>query len=195
MSHPQLRSNKPFPHHRCTRHHHRARRCTPHCPPSQRGQGTIYSHLHPRSARSPSPSRCMSSPYHPRPSIPLPSLCCHNVQIGVHSDLNKTKINCTIVYCGRKITCGHKCTKTGLWMVPLKSSDAQATAPPAVSSKHTHPYAKPTMAIAVNVDATSSAANYARYIHQMLSAISNTDYHHRSHTDTYQEPSTSLHCH
>ena len=120
MSHPQLRSNKPFPHHRCTRHHHRARRCTPHCPPSQRGQGTIYSHLHPRSARSPSPSRCMSSPYHPRPSIPLPSLCCHNVQIGVHSDLNKTKINCIIVYCGRTITCGHKCTKTGLWTLMPK---------------------------------------------------------------------------
>jgi len=79
-----------------------------------------------------------------------------------------TKINCTIVYRGRTIICGHKCTKTGLWMVPLKCSDAQATAPPAVSSEHTHPTAEPTMAIAANVDATSSAAKYARYIHQCI---------------------------
>ena len=146
------------------RHQHRTCRCTPHCPPSQLGQGTIYSHLHTRPARS--PSRHTSSPYHPRPGVPLPSLCCHHVQRGVHSDLHK--INCTIVYRGRTIICGHKCTKTGLWMVPLKCSDAQATAQPAVSSKHTHPTAESTMAIAANVDATSSAAEYARYIHQCI---------------------------
>jgi hypothetical protein len=79
-----------------------------------------------------------------------------------------TKINCTIVYRGRTIVCGHKCTKTGLWMVPLKGSNAQATNPPAGSSEHTHPTAEPTFAIAANVDATSSAAKYARYIHQCL---------------------------
>jgi len=72
-----------------------------------------------------------------------------------------TKINCTIVS-------GHKCTKAGLWMVPLKGSDAQATAPPAVSSEHTHSNPKPTMVIAANVEATSSAAKYARYIHQCI---------------------------
>jgi hypothetical protein len=77
-----------------------------------------------------------------------------------------TKINCTIVYRGRTIVCGHKCTKTGLWMVPLKYADAQATAPPAVSSEHTPPTAAPTMVIAANVDVTSSAAEFARYIHQ-----------------------------
>jgi hypothetical protein len=53
-------------------------------------------------------------------------------------------------------------------MVPLTGSDAQATAPPAVSSKHTHTTAKPTMAITTNADATSSAAKYARYIHQYM---------------------------
>jgi hypothetical protein len=164
MGHPRLRSNKPFPHHRCTRHQHRPRRCTPHCPPSQRGQDTIYSHLHLRPARS--PSRRMSSPYHPRPGVPLPSLCCHHGNAGC--TVTFTKINCTIVYRGRTIICGHKCTNTGLWMVPLKCSDAQATAPPAVSNKHTHPTAKPTMVIAANVDATSSAAKYARYIHQCI---------------------------
>jgi hypothetical protein len=30
-----------------------------------------------------------------------------------------TKINCTISYHGCTIICGHKCTRTGLWMVPL----------------------------------------------------------------------------
>jgi hypothetical protein len=79
-----------------------------------------------------------------------------------------TKINCTIVYCGHTIVCGHKCTKTGLWMVPFEGSDTQATTPPAVSSKPTHPTAKPNVAIAVNVDVTSSAAKYARYIHQCI---------------------------
>ena len=91
MGHPQLRSNKPFPHHRCTRHQHCAHRCTPHCPPSQRGQGTIYSHLHPRPARS--PSGRTSSPYHPRPGIPLPSLCCHH-----HADICKIPQDRTVTY-------------------------------------------------------------------------------------------------
>jgi len=76
-----------------------------------------------------------------------------------------TKINCTIVYRGRTIVCGHKCTKTGLWMVPLQGSNAQATGPPAVSSE---PTTDPTFTIAANVVATSSAAKYARYIHQCI---------------------------
>ena len=45
------------------------------------------------------------------------------------------------------------------------------TTPPAVSSEPTHPTAKPTVAItaiAANVDATSSAAEYARYIHKCI---------------------------
>ena len=110
----------------------------------------------------------------------IPSLASHSLlsvvtMCNAGCTVTFTKINCTIVHHGRTIVCGHKCTKTGLWMVPLKCSDAQATAPPAVANEHTHPTAEPTMAIAANVDATSSAAEYARYIHQcMLSTISNT---------------------
>ncbi len=78
-----------------------------------------------------------------------------------------TKINCTIAYSGRTIICGHKCTRTGLWMVPLKETNAQAANPPK-SSASTTPTATPTFAIAANVDATSSAANYACYIHQCM---------------------------
>ena len=53
-------------------------------------------------------------------------------------------------------------------MVPLRGSNAPATNPPACSSAPTHPTAEPTFAIAANVDATSSASEYARYIHQCI---------------------------
>jgi len=76
-----------------------------------------------------------------------------------------TKINCTIVYRGRTIVCGHKCTKTGLWMVPLRGTHPQAARPPTVLGE---PTTEPTFAIAANVDATSSASEYARYIHQCI---------------------------
>ena len=103
----------------------------------------------------------------------IPGLMSHSLlsvvtTCNVGCTVTFTKINCTIAYRGRMIVCGHKCTKTGLWMVPLTGSDAQATAPPAVSSEHTHTTAKPTVAIAANADATSSATEYARYIHQYM---------------------------
>jgi hypothetical protein len=78
-----------------------------------------------------------------------------------------TKINCTITYRGHTIICGHKCTHTGLWMIPLRAHSSQAANPPG-SIDHTPPTAAPTFAIATNVDATSSAAEYARYIHQFM---------------------------
>jgi hypothetical protein len=78
-----------------------------------------------------------------------------------------TKINCTITYRGRTIICGHKFTHAGLWMIPLRAHDSQAANPPG-SIDHTPPTAVPTFAIAANVDATLSAAEYARYIHQFM---------------------------
>ena len=69
-----------------------------------------------------------------------------------------TKIGCTITYRGRTIVCGHKCTRTGLWLIPLSEG---ATLPaPAL-----HP---PPANFIANVSATSSAAEYARYVHQSL---------------------------
>jgi hypothetical protein len=64
------------------------------------------------------------------------------------------KIGCTIIYPGRTIVCGHKCTRTCLWMIPLTGTPT------------TTPLAKPTaclppIAMAANVEATSSAAKYA----------------------------------
>ena len=68
-----------------------------------------------------------------------------------------TKIGCTIVYHGRTIVCGHKCTRTGLWMIPLSEG---SKAPPA--DFH------PRVTMAANIDTTSSTAKYACYIHQLI---------------------------
>jgi hypothetical protein len=80
------------------------------------------------------------------------------------------QINCTIAYHGCTIICGHKCTSTGLLMVPLKETNTQAANPP-ISSAPTTPTATPTFAIAASVDATLSAAKYARYIHQCMCSL------------------------
>jgi hypothetical protein len=78
-----------------------------------------------------------------------------------------TKINCTISYCGCTIICGNKCTWTGLWIVPLENPGVQATSP---SPTTTHPplNISSTATVAANLNATSSAAEYARYIHKIM---------------------------
>jgi hypothetical protein len=72
-----------------------------------------------------------------------------------------SKIRCTIVYRGNTIVCGHKCTRTGLWMIPLTP---ELTMPP-TSMPTTCPTS---IKLAANVNTTSSAAKYARYVHQLL---------------------------
>jgi hypothetical protein len=52
-------------------------------------------------------------------------------------------------------------------MIPLRVHDSQAANPPS-SIDLTPPTAAPTFAIAANVDATLSATEYARYIHQFM---------------------------
>jgi hypothetical protein len=71
------------------------------------------------------------------------------------------KIGFTIVYHGKTIVCGQKSTWTGLWMIPL--AQWSPTAPTALSAINL-----PFVAMAVNVDATSSSAEYAPYVHQLL---------------------------
>jgi hypothetical protein len=58
------------------------------------------------------------------------------------------------------IICGHKCTCTGLWMIPL----AEITIPP-TSMPTTSPIS---IELAVNFDAPSLAAGYAQYVQQLL---------------------------
>jgi hypothetical protein len=75
-------------------------------------------------------------------------------------DVTFTKIGFTIVYRGRTIVCGRKCIRTGLWMIPLQDI---TTSPPTLPITVAAP-----IALATHVDATSLAAEYARYIHQSL---------------------------
>jgi hypothetical protein len=72
-----------------------------------------------------------------------------------------SKTGCTIMYRGNTIICGHKCTRTVLWMIPLTP---ELTTPP-ISMPTTCPTS---IKLAANVDATSSAAKYAQYVHQLL---------------------------
>jgi hypothetical protein len=105
----------------------------------------------------------------------IPSLASHSL-LSVDTMCNAgctatfTKIICTIAYRGRTIICGHKCTRTGLWMVPLKETNAQAANSP-ISSAPTTPTTTPTFAIPANVEVTSSAAEYAHYIHQCMCSL------------------------
>jgi hypothetical protein len=74
--------------------------------------------------------------------------------------VTSSKIGCTIVYHSRRIICGHKCTRSGLWMIPL----AEITTPP-TSMPTTSPIS---IKLAANVNATFLAAKYAQYDHHLL---------------------------
>jgi hypothetical protein len=96
----------------------------------------------------------------------IPGLASHSLlsvvtMCNASCTLTFTKMGCSIVYCGRTIVCGHKCTCTGLWTVPLQQGHTNTSTSSATNSQATP-------AMAANVKATSSAAKYARYIHQLL---------------------------
>jgi hypothetical protein len=111
-----------------------------------------------------------------------------------------TKLGCTIVYHGRNIVCGKKCTCTGLWMIPLNGN-------PTITPSPTPTLTKPIITIATNVEATSSAAEYARYLHQKLCSSLTTTLllaldrsqelqdNTGPHADIATSPSTTLHGH
>ncbi|KAL3763957.1 hypothetical protein ACHAW5_004642 [Stephanodiscus triporus] len=106
----------------------------------------------------------------------IPGLASHSLlsvftMCNAGCEVNFTKIGCTVKYCSRTITCGQKCTKTGLRMLPLATNllgTSNCTAGTITSSNHTTAPLAPTTPMAANIDATSSAAEYAQYIHQIL---------------------------
>jgi hypothetical protein len=79
-----------------------------------------------------------------------------------------TKINSTISYRSSTIICGHKCSRTGLGVVPLTKNAGDQAASPTATDNRASPTAAPTFALAANIDATSSTAKYAYYIHQIM---------------------------
>ncbi|KAL3792547.1 hypothetical protein ACHAW5_007907, partial [Stephanodiscus triporus] len=105
----------------------------------------------------------------------IPGLATHSLLSVVNMcnagcEVNFTKIGCTVKYRGRTIVCGRKCTKTGLWMLPLATNllETSAFTSTSPSSNPTTAPSAPTTQMATNIDATSSSAEYAQYIHQVL---------------------------
>jgi hypothetical protein len=107
------------------------------------------------------------------PSLPPGACAAHIIPgLALHSHLSIitmcyagctitfSKIGCTIMYRGRMIVCGHKCTRTGLWMISLTNITTPPTLMPTTSPI--------SIELAANVNATSLAAKYARYVHQLL---------------------------
>ena len=63
-------------------------------------------------------------PQQARATYVIPGLATHSLLSVVKlcnagCEVKFTKIGCIVTYRGRTIVCGHKCTKTGLWMIPL----------------------------------------------------------------------------
>jgi hypothetical protein len=97
----------------------------------------------------------------------IPNLASHSLisvvtLCNAGCNLAFTKIGCTILYRGCTVLCANKCTRTGLWIIPLA-----ATTPPPPTPTVTPADDLPT-AIATNVKATSTAAEYAWFVHQAL---------------------------
>jgi hypothetical protein len=91
----------------------------------------------------------------------IPNLASHSLILVVTlcnagCDIAFTKTGCTISYRSRIVLCANKCTRTGLWMIPLN-----ATTPPTTPT-NTPTYNLP-VTIAANVEATSTAAEYAHF--------------------------------
>jgi hypothetical protein len=89
----------------------------------------------------------------------IPGLAAHSLLLVVTMcnagcSVTFTKIGCTIIYHGHTIMCGHKCTWTGLWMIPL-------TGPPTTTPKAKPTTCLPPITMVANVEATSSAEEYA----------------------------------
>jgi hypothetical protein len=103
-----------------------------------------------------------SLPPHARATYIIPGLAYHSLLSIVSlcntgCTIHLTKIGCTIIYHDCTIVFSHKCTRTGLWIIPL----SEDTSPPTANFQ-------PTIAMVANINATYSAAKYARYVHQLL---------------------------
>jgi hypothetical protein len=132
-----------------------AQEMTPTCLPN--GEPVCSMHTCTLNIPSLPPGACAA---HIIPGLALHSLLSIVTMCNAGCTITFMKVGCTIVYCGQTIVCSHKCTRTGLWMIPL--TPWSPTAPTALSAIN-----PPSIAMAANVNATSSAAKYARYVHQL----------------------------
>ena len=100
-------------------------------------------------------------------------LCNTGCEVGI------TKIACTVCYRGRLILQGQKCSRTGLWMVPLETRPSKlntgpSITPPAQPSRTAQPMrdhlerANGDQEIAANIIPTRTKEELAIYFHQCL---------------------------
>ncbi len=99
----------------------------------------------------------------------LPNLALHSL-ISVVNLCNAgckvllTKIGRMIKFKGKTIICGHKCTNTGLWMIPLR--DKVGLAP--TMDKPTNPPIQPLIANITHMRDTSTPREYMLFLDQSL---------------------------
>ena len=81
------------------------------------------------------------------------------------------KIGCTVKYRGRIVLTGNKCTKTGLWMVPISNKPtktAQILTPPPQEVLNHLELAGWAQEVAANIHPTTSQPELPKYLHQIL---------------------------
>jgi hypothetical protein len=102
--------------------------------------------------------RCMHGSHYTRPGLVLAPIHRHNVQGGMHCHLLQNWLHNCVPWQDDHLR--PQCTCTGLWMIPLAENTTPPTTMPTTSPN--------SIKLAANADATSSAAEYARYVHQLL---------------------------
>jgi len=99
----------------------------------------------------------------------LPNLASHSLLSVVNlcnagCEVTFTKIGCTITHRGKTIICAHKCTNTGLWMIPLSNTHVGLASPTNTPSE----MPTPTIANITHMRDTSTPGMYIRFLHQSL---------------------------
>ena len=110
----------------------------------------------------------------------IPGLASHSLLSVVKlcnegCEVTFTKINCTVQYRGRTVLTGKKCTKTGLWMIPVSESTQQPAHHPTTQSAnvarelhHASTMQEKTKELLPTSYPSSEPASLAMYLHQML---------------------------
>ena len=102
----------------------------------------------------------------------IPGLASHSLLSVVKlcdagCEVKLTKILCTVKYRGRVVLQGHKCSRTGLWMVPLDTTN-QAPAEEAAQVHEHLQFANFAYEYLGNALPTTSQEELAMYYHQCL---------------------------
>jgi hypothetical protein len=109
-------------------------------------------------------------------------------------DVLFTKIGCTITYRGRTIMCGNKCTRTGLWMIPLHADSQPTPQQPLHGPSRPWPptLLQPPRQAIMRVTSTKCYAHHNPIAPERPRAKFRTHNHPRPHSPTYLTPPTTI---